>query len=212
VEILITTRPNFFKHKLGYIMGCIVFAIIGFICLSIVPNISVLPNVFGIVLGIYFIGLGVFMFAWGYLYYNNITLTIDEEKSIKKMGIFSKSINEVKHVDVRNIQIRQGFFDRMFDIGSVYISSAAQSGVEMSVDGISEYSQIKDLLNKKRNELESINKETVSKETVSKETVNNERVDNNIAEQIKQISELRDQKILTEEEFQKKKEDLLTKM
>jgi uncharacterized membrane protein YdbT with pleckstrin-like domain len=59
-----------------------------------------------------------------------------EQADAVREGLISKRTNEIRHSDVRNIQVTQGFFDRIFGVGTIAISSAAQSEVEISFSGL----------------------------------------------------------------------------
>jgi len=191
-DILLTARPNVFKAAFGGIIGSIVCILFG---------LYMLGGFFGF-LGIIFILYGVIGLITLYVIYSNMILTIDKEKTTFKTGVLSKRVVEVKHVDVRNIQIFQGFFQRIFDIGTVSIFSAGTNMAEIVIRGVHEFNQIKDLLNNERSKIESENKNTDTGGDSSE----------SITDQIKKLNDLKDQGILSQEEFQKKKEDLLTKM
>ena len=192
MDVLLTARPNVFKAAFGQIIALIFTVLCGFYLIN---------SQFMSVLGYLFIIYAVILFIGIYLYYSNMVLTIDKEKTIFKTGILNKRVIEVKHVDVRNIQIFQGIFQRIFDIGTVSIFSAGTNTAEINIKGVHEYIQIKDLLNNERKKIEKKSNEDIPKNT-----------GNDATDQIKKLSDLKDQGILTEEEFQKKKEDLLTKI
>jgi len=63
-------------------------------------------------------------------------LTVTESRTILRTGILSKATNEVRHHDVRNIQVNQGIFQRLFGVGDIGISSAGQAGIEITVSGM----------------------------------------------------------------------------
>jgi uncharacterized membrane protein YdbT with pleckstrin-like domain len=52
--------------------------------------------------------------------------------------------------DVRNIQVSQSFFQRIFGVGWVGISSSGQSGIEIGVDGIPDPEMVRGLINQGR--------------------------------------------------------------
>ncbi len=64
------------------------------------------------------------------------SLTVTSQRSVWRRGIFSKATSEVQHDDIRNIQIKQGFFDQILKIGTVSISSAGQDDMEIVVTGV----------------------------------------------------------------------------
>lgn len=63
-------------------------------------------------------------------------LTITDRRVVLRHGLFSKHTTEVRHVDVRNIQVSQGVLARLLGFGAIGISSAGQSGVEIAIGGI----------------------------------------------------------------------------
>lgn len=63
-------------------------------------------------------------------------LTVTTQRTILRSGILAKETNEVRHTDIRNIQVHQGFFDRMLNVGSLDLSSSGQSSVEIVVKGV----------------------------------------------------------------------------
>ncbi|MGB1929669.1 MAG: PH domain-containing protein [Mariniblastus sp.] len=77
-------------------------------------------------------------------------MTVSSERTRLRRGILSKSITEVWHQDVRNVQLKQTLFQRLFGVGMIGISSAGQSGVEISVSGIPDPEVIKSLIDTHR--------------------------------------------------------------
>ncbi|HUS48138.1 MAG TPA: PH domain-containing protein [Phycisphaerae bacterium] len=93
------------------------------------------------------VGVGVFvLIAWSIRCHGTM-LTITSRRTILRKGIFSKHTNEIRHEDVSNIQVRQTFFQRLCGVGSIGISSAAQSEVEIQVDGIPHPDKVAQLIN-----------------------------------------------------------------
>ena len=58
----------------------------------------------------------------------------------------TKRTTEVWHRDIRNVQMSQGPLQRLLDVGTIGISSAGQSGMEIVVGGIPTPNKVKDLL------------------------------------------------------------------
>jgi uncharacterized membrane protein YdbT with pleckstrin-like domain len=73
--------------------------------------------------------------AW-WLRVLSTTLSVTNQRSILRTGLLSKYTTEVFHRDIRNVQLRQSLFQRLFDVGYIGISSAGQAGVELEVYGI----------------------------------------------------------------------------
>ena len=104
--------------------------------------------VFTCVLCLVLIGFVMFFVWW--LKCKGTTLTVTSDRTKLRRGIFSKSITEVWHQDVRNVQLDQTFLQRVFGVGKIGISSSGQSGVEISVSGIPEPDKVKALIDKHR--------------------------------------------------------------
>ena len=81
-------------------------------------------------------GIGLLLLLSWWLDCLGTTLTVTNLRSILRRGVFSKFITDVLHQDVRNVQIKQRFLQRIFDVGYVGVSSSAQSGLEIEVYGI----------------------------------------------------------------------------
>lgn len=71
------------------------------------------------------------LFAWWMRFTVARSLWISNKRTIERRGLLSRSINEVMHDHVLNIQVKQSFLQRVFGIGSVGISSAGQEGIEI---------------------------------------------------------------------------------
>jgi uncharacterized membrane protein YdbT with pleckstrin-like domain len=78
-------------------------------------------------------------------------LTISNKRTVQRVGLFSKRTSEVLHRDVRNIEINQTFFQRICGVGSIGISSAGQSGIEIQFKGVEDPEGVKALIDRYRN-------------------------------------------------------------
>lgn len=94
--------------------------------------------------------VGFVMFFFWWLKCKGTTLTVTNDRTRLRRGILSKSITEVWHQDVRNVQLDQTFFQRVFGVGKIGISSAGQSGLEILVAGIPEPERVKALIDQHR--------------------------------------------------------------
>jgi hypothetical protein len=95
-------------------------------------------------------GLGLAMLLFWWLDTLGTTLSITDKRTILRKGLLSNFTTEVFHQDIRNVLLRQTFFQRLFGVGYIGISSAGQAGIEIEVDGIRKPNFIKDLLYKAR--------------------------------------------------------------
>ena len=96
------------------------------------------------------VGVGIpFLIVW-YLRCRSTELTVTDMRTRLHRGWLSRSITEVWHRDVRNVQLQQTFFQRLFNVGRIGISSAANAGTEIDVGGLRHPDQIKNLIDKNR--------------------------------------------------------------
>lgn len=73
-------------------------------------------------------------------------LEITTKRTIERNGIFSKSTSEVLHRDIRNVQVQQSFRDRLFGVGRVQISSAADDASEINVTDIPRPKRVREII------------------------------------------------------------------
>lgn len=93
------------------------------------------------------IGIPMLVVWWLKCKYTKLTITTS--RVVLRKGILSKSLNEVRHEHIRNVQLYQTFVQRLFNVGRLGISTAGQSGVEITVDGIPDPAQAKSLLDER---------------------------------------------------------------
>ena len=74
------------------------------------------------------------------------TLTISNKRAVQRTGLIAKQTTEVLHRDVRNIEIRQSVFQRLFGVGSIGIASAGQAGIEIQFTGVRDPDGVKALI------------------------------------------------------------------
>ena len=91
-------------------------------------------------------GLGLVLFLSWWLRCLSVTFTVTNNRTTLRRGILSKNTDEVRHCDIRNLQVYQSFIQRIFDVGDIRISSAAEHEVEVELFGIKGPQQIADLI------------------------------------------------------------------
>jgi len=99
-------------------------------------------------------GLGLLIFLYWRIKCSGITLVVTDKRTTLRTGILSKSITEVYHSDVRSIQVSQSLFQRILGVGSIGISSAGQSGIEIAADGIPDPNRVRELIDAHRTQRE----------------------------------------------------------
>lgn len=96
------------------------------------------------------VGVGFIILLVWWLRCMGTTLTVTSERTALRRGVLSKSIVEVWHQDVRNVQLYQSFWQRVFDVGHIGISSAGQGDVEIQVNGMPHPERVKQLIDQHR--------------------------------------------------------------
>ncbi len=91
-------------------------------------------------------GIGLIILLIWYLRCLGTTLTVTNEQTTLRRGILSKYTTDIFHENVRNIIVQQSFFQRVFGVGYVGISSAGQSDIEIEVSGIPDPERVKEII------------------------------------------------------------------
>jgi uncharacterized membrane protein YdbT with pleckstrin-like domain len=91
-------------------------------------------------------GLGLLLLLIWWIRDLGITLTVTDKRTTLRYGILSKSITEIWHRDVRNVLVSQSFFQRIFGVGSIGVSSAGGPGLEIQVAGMANPYSVKQII------------------------------------------------------------------
>ncbi|MCA9078084.1 MAG: PH domain-containing protein [Planctomycetaceae bacterium] len=96
------------------------------------------------------VGVGLILLLIWYLQTRATTLIVTNEQTTLRKGLLSKETNDVFHENVRNIQVKQSFFQRMMGVGYIGISSSGQAGLEIEVNGIPDPDRVKEIIDDHR--------------------------------------------------------------
>ncbi len=96
------------------------------------------------------LGLGLVLLLIWWIDVLGTKLTVTNEQSTLRKGLLSKHTNDVFHGNVRNIQVRQTFLQRLFNVGWIGISSAGQAGLEIEVNGMPDPEKVKQIIDDHR--------------------------------------------------------------
>lgn len=77
----------------------------------------------------------------------SLKFTITSDTVNSRGGIVRRSESEVRIIDIREIGIKQGIFQRVFNIGNVFFASAATGGIEVTFEGVKDPVGIKSRVN-----------------------------------------------------------------
>lgn len=122
-ETLYVASPSMFRnHPFGFLITCV-----------LVP-----------------VGIGLIIFLIWYLRARATELTVTNLRTRLHRGWLSRSITEVWHRDIRNVQLTQTFFQRLLGTGRIGISSSGQAGIEIDVSGLEDPDEVKAMIDKYR--------------------------------------------------------------
>jgi len=76
--------------------------------------------------------------------YHVWTFTVRGETIESCKGIIGREVQSIRIQDLRNVNVRQSFFQRLFGVGDVEFSSAGGAGVEVTFYGVTDPLAVKD--------------------------------------------------------------------
>lgn len=145
--VLYEAHPSMFRNHPLWFIGMILFCLLGFALPFLPIDTSGTTKLVEIAVPL-LIGLIMFLLWW--LKCKGTTLTVTSERTSCRRGILSKSVTEVWHQDIRNVQLDQTLLQRILNVGKIGISSAGQAGLEISVSGMPHPDKVKGLIDEHR--------------------------------------------------------------
>jgi len=143
-ETVRTLRPCMVRARPFSFTGVALVMIAGLV--GVVMGLSTDGRTWLAILGgfIALIGFGV-LFVW-WLKTMSAALVVTNKRSILKRGILARSTSEVVHDNIRNIQIDQTFWQRVWGVGSIGISSSGQDGIEIQLNDLKGPTEIRKVI------------------------------------------------------------------
>lgn len=96
------------------------------------------------------LGIGLLLLAIWWLATKAEELIVTNKRTIIRRGLLSKTTNEVLHRDIRHLQVKQSLLQRLFRVGDIGVSSAAQSGIEIVFLGLANPYEVKAIIDRHR--------------------------------------------------------------
>lgn len=134
------------------------------------------------------------------LIWRNNSYIVTNRRVMRISGVLGKDVVDSSLEKVNDVKLSQSFFGRLFGYGDIQILTASELGVDL-------FHQINDPIRFKTAMLNA--KEKLTIDEMDLEVL---RSSNDIPSMIEKLDELRRRGILSEEEFQRKKAELLAKM
>ena len=133
------------------------------------------------------------------LMWYNRSYIVTNRRVIQISGVFDKNVIDSSLEKVNDVKMSQSFWGRLFDYGDIEILTASEIGVNL-------FKRISDPVRFKTAMLNA-------KEKLSFDDIGGKgHIEEDIPDLIEELDQLRKKGILTEEEFKKKKAELLAKM
>ena len=137
-QSMFRNRPFKFILLFALLIGCIV----GLCTLK--------PQMVGAIM--LWVGIGgallVLLFWW--IHCLGQTLIVTDQRVTKRVGILAKNTNDLYHTDIRNVRVNQRFWQRVFGVGKISISSAGTDGMEIEMEGLPKPDKIKSIIDNHR--------------------------------------------------------------
>jgi hypothetical protein len=73
-------------------------------------------------------------------------LIITTRRIIDREGLLSKNTSEILLKDIRNVVVRQTFVQRIFNVGTIALSSSADQGVEVFMEHLAKPNEVKRII------------------------------------------------------------------
>ncbi len=109
-------------------------------------------HILGVILWVIAIGFIINIVA--YFKAKNKKYKVTNKRIISESGVLSKNVAEVAIKDIRSVNLKQGIFERMFNLGTVEVGTAGTAGIEVSLQGIENAPMVKYQISKLKSELD----------------------------------------------------------
>lgn len=153
-EALYHGHPAMFRNNPPRFLGAVLLSLIGIAVLVVTPlttYTSIDTHLVDLGSGLVLFALGPIILAPWWLRCKGTSITVTDNRLVLRQGIFAKHTTEIYHDDVRHVELRQSFFNRILGVGTIAISSAGTGGVELRVEGIRTPEKVKEIIDRHRN-------------------------------------------------------------
>jgi len=112
----------------------------------------ILPHIICIALW-FLAGIGLIGTLYFYLKAKSVKYRLTNKRLYFEQGILSKQTNEVMIRDIRSVNLKQPFLDKLFNLGTLEIGTAGTAGIEIALVGIPGPVALKSKIQKLQNDL-----------------------------------------------------------
>lgn len=126
-------RPALIRSRPISFGVLVLFATIGLVLLAIhLISPATVPLWLAIIAALALL-LACGVIGWWWIQCLSAALEITNKRTVSRNGLFSRSTSEVVHDNIRNVQVDQSFWERVWQVGTVGISSSGQDGIEIQM-------------------------------------------------------------------------------
>lgn len=73
-------------------------------------------------------------------------LEITNKRTVMRTGLLSRATSEVVHDNIRNVQVTQTFWQRLWRVGTLGLSSSGQDGIEIQIGDIPNPDRVREVI------------------------------------------------------------------
>lgn len=141
-EIVWTGEPRI-RSILGSAASAISFVVAALLVIGGAAISTAFPTWMMIAAGGLVVLYGAAQIGWSYLQVTNIDYVLTTENLYRRDGVFSETVNRVGVDKIQSTTLSKGFFGNVFDYGTVDVSTAGGSGVEMRIEDLNDPGELR---------------------------------------------------------------------
>ncbi|MFB6097110.1 MAG: PH domain-containing protein [Haloferacaceae archaeon] len=134
-EIVWTGQPRV-RSVLGSAAGALAFVVVALVVLGGVAASGTAPTWMATVAGALAVLYGAAQVGWAYLRVTRTHYVLTTENLYRRDGVFSETVNRVGVEKIQRTTLSKGLLGNLFDYGTVDVSTAGGSGVEMRIEDL----------------------------------------------------------------------------
>ncbi len=133
-------HPSAWNYTFSWLLGAILIGL-GFVLMFYIEYTYTLSLVGGIVM------------IHAALHWQTRVFTITNHRVVAKVGIISRSVQEITIHDIKSVGMTQNMLQRILNLGAIQVGSAGTAGIEVEFSGIAEPVKIRDKIRAVKDEV-----------------------------------------------------------
>ncbi|MEZ5340184.1 MAG: PH domain-containing protein [Acidimicrobiales bacterium] len=200
-KVVLDLRPHwwFFAKHVAILLATIVLGVLVLAFTSV--------QALNLIVGIAILG-AVILFAFRYMIWTTTNFVVTTDRLISRSGVFTREGVEIPLERINTVFFRQNLFERMIGSGDLEIESASEEGSSLFTD----IRRPVDVQNEIYHQMENNENRKFDRVGKNLSAQGFGGVGESIPDQIAKLDDLRKRGVLSDAEFQAKKEDLLRRM